>query len=114
VDAGPRGDIRGFTIGHLRASTGHLITIDVVARFRRGGVGRGLLSRIERGLADAGARRMLLEVARDNAGAIRFYEAAGYEPTVALPGYYGPGLDAVRMKKVLTASSPRESRSRRR
>jgi len=80
---------------------GHVVTLDVLASARRRGIGRALLSGIEERLRKAGARRIQLETAEDNAPALAFYEALGYEPVARLPGYYGPGKPAVRLKKRL-------------
>jgi ribosomal protein S18 acetylase RimI-like enzyme len=78
---------------------GHVVTLDVLASDRRRGIGRALLSGIEERLRKAGARRIHLETAEDNAAALVFYAALGYEPVARLPEYYGPGQPAIRLKK---------------
>jgi ribosomal protein S18 acetylase RimI-like enzyme len=91
------GALAGFAIGHRSGSRGHVVTIDVAAAHRRGGVGRALLRELVRRLEDSGARRIRLEVDLRNAAAIRFYEGLGFRESRCLRGYYGPDLDGLEM-----------------
>jgi ribosomal-protein-alanine N-acetyltransferase len=93
--------ILGFAIAQFRGSAALLITIDVLAAERRGGIGGALLESVEATMRGLGARNLSLEVHDKNHPALRFYEKAGFAPTALLPDYYGPGLDALRMKKRL-------------
>lgn len=74
----------------------------VVAEARRGrGLGRAL---VEAGLARAAAHacdEMLLEVRSDNTAAIALYERQGFAPIAERRDYYGPGADAVIMRRDL-------------
>jgi ribosomal-protein-alanine N-acetyltransferase len=67
---------------------------------QRRGVGRALLADL---LAEAdrrGARRVLLEVAVDNAPAQKLYAAFGFEPVGVRRGYYQPSnTDALVMRR---------------
>ena len=80
---------------------GHVVTLDILAPARRRGIGRALLAGIEELLRQAGARRIDLETAEDNAAARAFYAVAGYEPVNRLASYYGPGIPAIRLRKNL-------------
>lgn len=91
------GRLSGFAIGELAGSRGHVVTIDVDASDRRRGAGKRLLGELLRRLAAGGARQVRLEVDLRNAAAIRFYERMGFREKRRLPGYYGPGLDGMRM-----------------
>src|SRR5947207_3372974 len=51
----------------------HVITIDVLPEFRRGGVGSKLLKEAEERLVGAGCSTLLLETAVNNESALRFY-----------------------------------------
>jgi ribosomal-protein-alanine N-acetyltransferase len=67
---------------------------------QRGGVGRALLSALLARAADGGARKVLLEVAVDNAPAQKLYAAYGFEAVGLRRGYYQPSnTDAVVMMR---------------
>jgi ribosomal-protein-alanine N-acetyltransferase len=51
--------------------------------------------------AAAGAARMLLEVAEDNAAARALYAAAGFAPAGRRPRYYPDGRDALLLAAIL-------------
>lgn len=93
--------LAAFAIGHVMGARGHVVTIDIAAPERRKGLGRRLLAELTSRLAAAGARVAHLEVDRRNTDAIRFYERMGYRAVGALPDYYGPGLEGLRMNKTL-------------
>ena len=82
-------------------SVGHIITIDVLAKWRREGVGSKLLSQAEDKLREEGCRTVLLETGVDNESAIRFYKKHGYNVMRTLPRYYLDSLDAFLMGKKL-------------
>ena len=71
--------------------------IAVDRRAQRGGVGRQLLEAL---LAEAGQRKVLLEVAVDNAPAQRLYAGYDFEPVGIRRGYYQPSnTDALVMMR---------------
>jgi len=71
--------------------------IAVDRRAQRGGVGRQLLEAL---LAEAGRRKVLLEVAVDNAPAQRLYAGYDFEPVGVRRGYYQPSnTDALVMMR---------------
>jgi ribosomal-protein-alanine N-acetyltransferase len=71
--------------------------IAVDRRAQRGGIGRQLLEAL---LAEAGKRKVLLEVAVDNAPAQRLYAAYDFEPVGLRRGYYQPSnTDALVMMR---------------
>ena len=82
-------------------SVGHVITIDVLARARRAGVGSELLQSAEKQLKESGCRTVLLETGVDNDSAIRFYKKHGYAVIRTMPRYYMGELDAFLMGKKL-------------
>ena len=57
---------------------------------QRRGIGRALLEALLRAAGDQDARRVLLEVATDNAPAQRLYAAYGFEVVGRRRGYYQP------------------------
>jgi len=71
--------------------------IAVDRRAQRGGIGRQLLEAL---LAEAGQRKVLLEVAVDNAPAQRLYAGYDFEPVGLRRGYYQPSnTDALVMMR---------------
>ena len=65
-----------------RESTGELYAFYVLPELWGTGVGRALWSRAEERLVERGFARVTLWVLRENLRAIRFYQAAGFAPTV--------------------------------
>ncbi|GAB3105201.1 GNAT family N-acetyltransferase [Lysobacter terrae] len=82
-------------------TSAHLVLLGVQHEHRRRGLGRHVLAWLETCAVTAGLRRIGLEVRADNPGAVAFYEASGYRFRDRVPGYYRPGLDAVRLVKRL-------------
>ena len=82
-------------------SVGHIITIDVLSKWRRDGIGSALLTRSEEKLREEGCRTVLRETGVDNDSAIRFYNKHGYSVMRTLPRYYLDSLDAFLMGKKL-------------
>jgi len=99
----PAGDkVAGFIVAY-GGLTGHVITIDVVAAFRRSGLGSQLLRAAEDRLREGGSKAVGLETAVDNAAALSFYKHHGYHVVSTWPRYYSNGVDALVMSKELAA-----------
>jgi|SRR5581483_3043972 len=97
------GNIAGFIVADRdRRGNGHIITIDVLAGARRSGLGSTLMQAAEQRLTAAGAKRVYLETAMDNAAALAFYKRHGYSVVGTIPRYYLDSVDALRMEKPLT------------
>ena len=80
--------IAGFAMVRLAADEAELITIAVDRRWRRKGVGKALLRAALEDLATTPARRLFLEVAADNAAALRLYAGYGFSRVGERQGYY--------------------------
>jgi [ribosomal protein S18]-alanine N-acetyltransferase len=78
---------------------GHIVTIDVAPDFRRRGVGRLLMERVEERLQAAGAGWLRLEVAVDNFAAYEFYLGLGFAQVGRIADYYQGSVDAIVMEK---------------
>ena len=91
---------QGFIVAQS-GGTGHIITIDVVAKARRSGVGSMLLKTAEDRLRASGCRAVDLETAVDNLGALSFYKRHGYSVIRTWPRYYSNGVDALVLQKQL-------------
>jgi len=96
--------IAGFLVAESSSrGAGHIITIDVLPRARRSGIGSELLRAGEQRLLDTGCGAVLLETAVDNEPAIRFYKRHGYSVLKTIPRYYMASVDALLMGKRLEA-----------
>ena len=101
------GRIMGFIIAdafrprRFSALMGRIITIDVEPSVQKSGLGRQLLKAAEQHVREAGCKQIILEVAVDNAPALRFYKKAGYSVLKSLPRYYMDSLDGLLMGKKL-------------
>lgn len=99
------GEIAGFCIAHVeRAGKGlraYVVTLDVAPQYRRHGLARQMIRHIERQAAEAGCASVELHVSVENAGAIAFYEAEGYERSHLVKSFYGLGRHAYVYRKAL-------------
>jgi ribosomal-protein-alanine N-acetyltransferase len=78
-----------------------VLTVTVINGFRRQGIAKRLISDLESYCQTKGSSAIMLEVARDNAGAISLYENLGYVQVSTRSNYYGSGKDALVMQKEL-------------
>jgi len=96
------GKIVGFLVAdRRRALVIHIITIDVVAEWRRRGVGTLLMDAAESAARGQGSRLVYLETSAQNVPAQRFYLQRGYEKYKVISRYYGNGDAAWVMVKYL-------------
>jgi [ribosomal protein S18]-alanine N-acetyltransferase len=99
------GRLRGFVLSRLAADEAEILTIAVDGAYQGRGIGRALLSENLRQAANAGAKAMFLEVAKDNAPALGLYERFGFVKVGERAGYYrrkdGTRAAAAVMRKAL-------------
>jgi [ribosomal protein S18]-alanine N-acetyltransferase len=99
--------IVGFVIAdrfHSRRSDramGRIITIDVLPEAQGTGIAGKMLTTAEDNLRESGCDSISLEVAVDNARALRFYKKHGYSVLKTLPRYYLGSVDGLLMGKRL-------------
>ncbi len=98
------GQVAGFILAEREGQLAHLITIDVLAAYRRLGIGTALLNTIERTLASPDVQRMELETAPDNDPAVAFWQRHGYRTLGVMKRYYLDSIDAYAMHKLLTVA----------
>jgi len=104
------GSVRAFAIVYYPGLySAQVITVDVHPDFRRGGLAKALMDRIEQDAAERGVRRILLQVSTENGPALSLYKNRGYSTREVLEDYYGPGMNAYLMDKYM---ADREGRAR--
>jgi ribosomal-protein-alanine N-acetyltransferase len=87
--------VAAFALARTAADEAELLTLAVAPRARRRGVGAALVEAVAGAAAAAGARRLFLEVAADNAAALALYRGAGFAPVGQRPAYYRRGAGVV-------------------
>jgi ribosomal-protein-alanine N-acetyltransferase len=101
------GRIAGFSIADLERDEDGLFayiqTIEVLPEMRGRGAGNELLRRIEESSRERGARAIWLHVDSQNAGAIRLYEAHGYQCEGRRENYYARGRAGLIYRKMVEA-----------
>jgi ribosomal protein S18 acetylase RimI-like enzyme len=80
---------------------GHIVTLDVDPSARRRGLGTLLMQTAENQMKQEGAGLMSLEVAQNNAPALRFYRGLGFVSRGRIAKYYGGRVDAEIMEKAI-------------
>lgn len=95
----------GFAMGQIAADTAEILSIGVAADWQRVGLAKRMVDGLERALKRAGARRLFLEVADDNAAARALYAARGFDEVSRRKAYYtrkgGQRVDALVLSKAL-------------
>ncbi len=95
-------EIAGFLIAHRGpGKILHIVTIDVLAAWRRRGVGSLLMDAAEQWAGGHGLGVIGLETAEDNLPAQKFYVARGYRKVDEIQHYYADGSAAWVMVKEL-------------
>lgn len=91
--------IIGYAGAMVSRPTADIQTIAVESGHRGRGVARDLLGRLLTVAEAAGCTEVLLEVGADNTPAIALYESEGFEVIARRSSYYGPGRDALIMRR---------------
>ena len=78
-----------------------VLTVAVLPDFTRQGIASKFMDKLAAWSSEKGAPAMMLEVGVNNTSAIALYEKLGYQNISTRKGYYGPGLDALVMRKEL-------------
>jgi [ribosomal protein S18]-alanine N-acetyltransferase len=95
-------EVDGVVVAHAIVSivfeVAELQRIGVTPDRRRQGIAGALLGGVVALASGEGAERMLLEVREENAGALAFYERAGFTEIDRRPRYYRDGAAAIVME----------------
>ena len=84
-------DIAGYTVVAVAAEEAHLLNLSIAGPLQRRGLGRELLSFVQKLARDYAARNILLEVRPSNVAALALYAAAGFAEAGVRKGYYPDG-----------------------
>ena len=95
------GDVVGHAITSVVFEIAELQRIAVAVEHRRRGIAGLLLAAVRDQAATQGAPALLLEVRETNAGALAFYERAGFAEIDRRPRYYRNGDTAIVMSLAL-------------
>ena len=94
--------IVGFVVAQRRRNVGRILTLDILPKARRFGLGSLLVEKCEQRLRLAGCDEIYLETAVNNEPALELYHKLGYKILQTVPEYYSShALDAFRMGKRL-------------
>lgn len=88
VAEGTRSKLGGFILSRLLPPDSEILTFAVDPARRGSGIGRMLLERHLENLERGGARLVFLEVADDNAAALKLYGRAGFKEIGRRENYY--------------------------
>ncbi|MEM4201003.1 MAG: GNAT family N-acetyltransferase [Nitrososphaerales archaeon] len=93
--AGLFGSAVGYIAFNKQGRVGTILSVAVLERFRRRGVGRYLMRQAISRLREAGVRRIVLQVSVKNVAARRLYESMRFRAEMLLRGYYRGEEDAI-------------------
>lgn len=93
--------LAGFAIMHFGDDIAHLNLLAVASAHQRLGLGRRLISWLERSAVTAGTFTICLEVRARNPVALLFYRRLGFLETGRVPRYYSGREDALRLMRDL-------------
>ena len=93
------GSVAGYAGLWCLYETAELVRI--AAEEKRQGIGGALTAAVIDAAKEAGCERIMLEVRADNIPARGLYKKYGFEEISIRRGYYGSGVDAVIMEKML-------------
>lgn len=92
---------QGFVLTRIAGDEAEILTIAVLPRCRRAGLGLALMEAAQRLVAQQGATMMFLEVAEPNLAARGLYGALGFEKVGRRKRYYANGDDALVLRRLL-------------
>src|SRR5579859_4796383 len=95
------GKIIGYLCRWLVADECHVLNVAVDPKFRRAGVGSGLMADVISEAELKGAEVITLEVRRSNVAARGLYRKLNFEERRLRRNYYGAGEDAIVMERLL-------------
>lgn len=98
-----------FRLFGLMVKKGHLISIAVLPKYQRQGVGQALMKEIMKAMLRYEAKEICLEVRVTNTTAISLYEKLGFQVARTLNNYYADGEGAYLMTRKLPFEQERNN-----
>ncbi len=96
------GELAGYGIYHVLFEDGEILNIATLKSFRKMGIAKKLMAKMEEEIKLRGGERIMLEVRQSNQGAKNLYTALGFEITGNRKNYYkNPTENAILMEKSL-------------
>lgn len=92
----------GMILARVAADEAEVLTLAVIPKVRRQGIGTRLLDAAMRLARSRGARTAFLEVSVSNAAAVAVYSRAGFTPVGRRLRYYADGSDALVLRRPLS------------
>lgn len=103
------GQLASFIVAQFFAGDAEILTLATLRSFRRQGLAQALIDFLETDLGSEGIQKWMLEVAADNATAIKFYTNLGFAADSRRSNYYkredGKRIDAILMTKHLSGQA---------
>lgn len=93
--------VAGYIGGRVVLDEAELYRVAVLPEFRGRGYGEKLVERFVDCCCDLGAKKIFLEVRDDNEIALQTYLSVGFQKISVRKNYYGNGMDAIIMNRVL-------------
>lgn len=106
VVAGQGSALQGLAVMSFGDEQAHLMLLCVQQALQGRGIGRRLVDWLLKSAQVAGMAAVELELRADNHRALAFYRRLAFAQVQQLPGYYRADLDALRLQRVLRATSP--------
>ncbi|HUR41345.1 MAG TPA: ribosomal protein S18-alanine N-acetyltransferase [Verrucomicrobiae bacterium] len=88
IVAGPEGEVLAYSVMSMAVGEAHILNLCVEPAYHQQGLGRFLLSHLQRLARGAGMDILLLEVRKSNAAAIALYQSSGFQKLGVRKGYY--------------------------
>ena len=97
----------GFALARMGGGEAEIITLGVLPLWRVSGIGQQLVAAIAAQASACGVEALLLEVAEDNAAALKLYQSNGFSSVGRRKNYYQTAdsgrHDAIVMRRALVA-----------
>ena len=99
----------GFVLGRSNHARAEVLSLGVARPARERGIARALMHAAIDCVSRRGLHELYLEVAEDNAAALRLYRALGFAPVGRRPGYYARpetgAVDALTLRRVVVPAA---------
>ena len=106
AEVGGEGVVAFVIAANTGPKLGHIVSLDVLSRFRRQGIGAALMHAAEERLSDSGVETLRLETPEFSRAAQRLYRKLGFRRVGFIERYYPNGAGGWVMEKPFLAALP--------